>query len=88
MATKTVYNLCLEHNKLIGCREFHTGSYEPDLLFFFGENKLVEESELEGLSESERCYHLNQDRILREVYIENYSDVKIPVKSAEVTAVH
>ena len=52
--------------------------------FLFGKTELVTEKELMRCGEIEHLRHLNEDAILRSVYIELYSKVKPFVKHSNM----
>ncbi|MDH6340411.1 hypothetical protein M2449_003447 [Dysgonomonas sp. PF1-16] len=73
MATIQQYEACAERNKQLGrtVDGFKHSTYYPVLDKLFGEKLLIDESQLDSCSECEKNRHLNEDKILRFLYIEN-----------------
>lgn len=90
MATKKVYDECCRCVQRIGlCCVTSKGSRKmrkPDMVFLFGKKELVTEQELMHSSEREQRRHFMEDRVLRSLYAELYSKVKLPIKGPNVIA--
>lgn len=73
MATIQQYEACAERNKQLGrtVDGLKASTYYPVLDKIFGKRFLIDESELENCSEGEQRRHLDEDRVLRLLYIEN-----------------
>ena len=88
MATKKVYDACcqcirqmnLQQVTSAGCRKIT----KPAMSFLFEKTELVTEKELMRCGEIEQRRHLNEDAILRSIYIELYSKVKPFVKHSNM----
>ena len=73
MATKKGYDQCISTNRPRNLREFHTGSFKPNLKGLFGMKSLISQFQLDRCSEAEKSRHLHEDAVLRFLYIEDYS---------------
>ena len=73
MATVRMYQACKKRSLKRGLREFYSGVIAPsmDTLKSLGIKELIKKSDLKGCSEAEKRRHLQEDRILRFLYIEN-----------------
>lgn len=88
MATISVYNRCIQENIKYGVKEFHTGSYKPNLKGLFGVKKLVSKRQFDGCCESEKRRHLYEDSVIRLLYIKENFGRKESIKRINILTRH
>lgn len=80
MATKKVYDACCREMRRRGCQDFRSGRYCPNLAGLFGKKLIVNQREFDCCSETEQRRHLNEDYVLRLLYLKDESYRGFPVK--------
>ena len=80
MARKAIYDACCREIRRRGLQTMSGRMRRPNLRGLFGEKLVVNQREFESMSKGEQLRHLQEDDILRFLYLEDESYGSFPIK--------
>lgn len=80
MARKAIYDACCREVQRRGLHTISECMRRPNLKNLFGEKLIVNQREFERCSKGEQLRHLQEDDILRFLYLEDESYRGFPIK--------